>query len=339
MRRIFFFLLAVTLWSQSSLSQTISYKVKEDDPYNVKPIQIDLVPFYADAWGVNITIGWQAEARVDIGKRLSVMAGFRKAYLDINGRTHAGLDLPNSAKDGVLPKLSRMEACALFNFIDKNKSTYLPVVLSSSSYSSGGYTYTNSKSISVPAHVRKIVSLKGGMYNMRTAIAFNDIKNKLYGVNTADKTDTLKIGEYGTSKGGSSIYNGYSVLNTFVLSAGISFKSITNLSVYADGYGRRSNKKLSWFYIDYLFAPAILVSDVYLKDGSRYDMHIDAKKYSGWKIGWFFADPNPKILGFNFKTEMGSRPGIKGKTLGAAFIDFTCGFTIGFKSKLLEAKK
>jgi hypothetical protein len=326
-----------------SKAQSISYKVVEDDPYNTKPIQVHLSPFYADAWNVNTTMGWELWSTVDIKKRLTIFGGFRQAYLDINGRDHADQDLPKPSSG--LGKSWRFEAMGILNLADKARKTSLKVVLSSSSSSSGGYTYTNTKYIMVPGTKRRVFGLRGGFYNQSTAIDFGDLEvkdaNKVetipFTAVKSDGKDTIHFGSYGDRKGGSPIYNGYSMVNIFTLAAGINLKSVTNLIINADDYGGRSNSTTNNFYLDFMVAPVIAIKDVVTVDKSKWDIESSSKSYTGWKLGWFWHSTKKTYM--SFKTEVGKRPGFKGGTLGNFYIDINMGINIGFKAKKLQASE
>lgn len=342
MKRVLLSLVVLGLAFFQAKAQSISYKVIEDDVKNLKPLTVNLYPFYADAYGVNITMGWQASAMLDLG-RLSFQADYRRAYpkFDINYAVNVDNDLV-VAKNGQKP-FSRFEAVAQFNFSDRSLDRNLRVVLSSSSYTVGNTRYTNTKYISVPGTKRRKTGLRGGVYWMNTAIDFGDLRTvgeanqfPVYAVSKTDSKDTLKFGTYGDRVDGSSIYSGNSMNNVVSLFGGISFQSITNLYIRADGYGKRKNSAMSDIYIEGMFAPVIAVSDVVTKGGKVWNLEAREKTHWGWRFGWYYKAPSNKF-GICYKSEFGVRPGLKGDALGRIFIDIAMGLDIPFK--LVPSKK
>jgi len=67
-------------------SQSVSYDILEDNVQDIKRINIQIIPFYADIYsGVNFaTLGASASAEVSILKRIELKGEFRMAYLDGN---------------------------------------------------------------------------------------------------------------------------------------------------------------------------------------------------------------------------------------------------------------
>lgn len=323
-------------------SQSISYKIISDDVKNLKPLVVNLYPFYADAYGVNITLGWQAHAILSMGP-LQFQADYRRAYpkTDINYSINPDKSLP-FPKNGLRP-LSRFEALAQLNFSDRKLDRNLRVVLSSSSYTVGNTRYTNTKYISVPGTKRKIVGVRGGMYWLNTAIDFSDIKEdangkpSLFATAKDNKADTIHFGIYGVEVDGSPIYSGNSMNNVVSFIGGISFQGITNLVIRAEGYGQRRNSTATDFYIDGMFAPVIQISDIKTFKGRLWDVHSTDKTYWGWRMGFYQRGPANKF-GFAYKFEWGVRPGLKGDVLGRMYLDMTMGFDIPF-NLVPKAKK
>lgn len=308
--------LLVSANAMVAVSQEVKYKVVVDDPEKLPLLYLHLDPFYADTWGTDITMGWGLRGDVRLGKFMTVNGEFRKAYLDSKVDPY-DQDLV-TAKNG-LKKHTYFEGVASIHLVDKSSPASLKIVLSSSSYSSGNYTYTTTKYIMVPGTKRKVFAVRGGLGVISTPIEFEDGKKDdatpiaFYGINVNNDQDSIKFGEYGSTVHGSSVYNGSTMMFQQIIAGGLSFKSITNLKVSTDWSKRgvRYNSMFTDFYFDVLINPVLSYKDVVAKDGTVFKISNDDQKRLGWRIGYSFARSAKTSLTYKF--EFTSRPGFKGE--------------------------
>lgn len=316
--------------SINAIGQNISYSISSDDPYDLKRTTIHLDPFYADAYWTNVTMGWGIRANYILDKSLCFGLTFRRAYFDMNAREHIDNSLMYSASG--LSKHIHIEPVAYYTLSDQTKRTNMKIVLSSSSYTVGNYRYTNTQYIYVPGTARNIFSARGGVSFINTAIDISegDGASDFVAEDSKDKTRTFQFGAYGQKQGGNSIYSGYTMMKTAAIFAGLSYKYITNLLVYVEGWGNRRNAGLNDIFLDFMFAPVVSFADMSSADNTVWN--IDNKNISrmGWRFGWQYRHPNKTWM--SFETAFGARPGYKGKKSGILnprfFLDITMGISI-----------
>lgn len=308
---------AIFLLYSFAVSQEITYKVKSDNPES-KVASFSLEPFYMDWWSGDMSLGYSVRADVNILKRIQLKADFRRSYMDL----FLGGELPKGHKR------TWTELGGALLIRDKKLDRSIKVVLSSSSYSSGGYTYTNTKYIMVPGTVRKQIGLRAGLLNISSPLSLgsnNTLKtvNPLYYTITGDTTKwPLQAAQQ-------------SFIGT--IHAGVDFNKIYDLVIYADGYGRRRAAMYSNFYIDGILAPYVGLKNV---DATKtnlpnYDkVHSDNIKHWGWRMGWVIRHPNNLFL--TYKMEFGSMPGVKTSALSTGYFVMTIGLNIPMSINALE---
>jgi len=311
MKLYYLFTVFTALFVYRSFSQNVSYKIIDDNVKDIKRINIQINPFYTDLYsGVNFaTIGAGVSAEVSILKRIELKGEFRMAYLDGNsGRQEknslTGLLQP-TCKGGT-KRSNYFESGASFYFFNWTKTKNLQVTLSSSS--GGGRTYR--QYLNVPGERRRMFGPRSGLfiYNTGTRIGENKFSNYAYRITNGN--DTMPFGSPGNTVDGSDVTYINTMVNSMVFYGGISLKSITNLIIYADGYGRKKHTGVYDIYVDYLICPYVNIKDVYTHGGTRWDAsHTkDGFKASGWRFGVSYRSVNK--FGFHYKFEFGQRPGL-----------------------------
>jgi hypothetical protein len=316
MSRIKTLFIVLTLSGACSMQgQTVHYKTLMDDPYAIKKLHVHLDPFYCDLWGTNIHMGWGARANFYVGRLGALHFEMRRAYLDMMQEdAKSDLLVP---KRGFKPYFY-MEPSLDLNFSDKTRDRSLKVTLSSSSYSSGGYTYTSERYIMVDGSQRKVYSLHGGLSFSHSA--FDMSKGNVTLEDGSTEANFTAISATDTLTGG------HGMMSTMVVAAGLSGKTITNLIISTD-WGNRGNSMLSHWYLDFLFAPVVSFED--MKMGSaEYKVECANKKRIGWRFGWEFHKPNKTFM--SYKMEFGSRPGFSGGKWSGGYLGFTVGFNLAF---------
>lgn len=310
------------LFANFNLSaQTISSKVVEDNP-DTKNLYIAFNILDISAYSANMSLGFNAYASATLANRFQLDFDIRKAWNDDG----IGIFSPQD-----LTKNFHIRAGGQLYLSSKIKRANTRVVLSS--YSSGKYTHTTF--INTPANKRKIFAVRGGLQyfynNCRTdngagnsrAANDNDMKAKLNGkVQLLSDPVNFETVNY--------------TVNTMGIYAGLGYKTIVNLILDVEGWGRKGNSSSNDFYADVLFAPLVSYAvkpnqkQAYLADA---DLNISENKkaYLGWRVGWQ-AYMGKKIM-FSVKTEVGQQPGNGFETF---FMNI--GLGIGFGTKILSFK-
>lgn len=334
MKKVITALLLMT--SSLAFSQKLRYEILKDEPDKIKNATFHIDPFYADAWMTNITLGFGLRADVMLKKRLSGNLFFRRAYADINARTHADGDLAYPKRG--FKKLTYFEPVVNYHVIDKLKKKSVKVVISSSTSYSGNYKTTTTKYIMVPGTVRKIRGVRGGFYFLNSAIDM-DQGDATSTFEAKNDTNIVKFGSYGDRVHGSPIYNAYTQMNQIAVFGGITFKSITNLQTKIDGYRKtRGNYGFYDFYFDLMFAPVLHYQDIKFKDGTIYSVKNNSNKRTGWRTGILWKLVNKPYMSYGF--EFGSRPGYAGEDKGILnsrfFMNMFMGVSIPYNLKFIK---
>ena len=298
---------------QKGKSQNVSYRVIDDDVENLKRVNIQINPFCIDMNpGLNFaTIGAGITGDITILKRLEISGGYRMAYLDANsGLTDksslTGLSHPTCS--GGTNRSNYLEAATTFYLFERTKTKNLEVVLHSST--SGGYSYKTS--IRVPGYRRRMFGFRGGFFMYNTGTQIGEEKSHQIAYQITNGNDTMPFGNPTVlNYDGSNTTYVNTMVNSMVFNVGISLKSITNLIVTADGYGRKRHSGVYDFYLELLTAPYVSVKDVYTAGGKKWDVRNKKGQYKelGWRLGLSYKGSGKRVS-FYYKFEIGERPGI-----------------------------
>jgi hypothetical protein len=316
-------LLYISLFALSALAnlkgQTVSYRITEDDPHDIKNLTIAVDPMFVDANFQNgYSAGWGLRAEYTYGKKITASFDFRNAF----GTNGFDPDSNNTRN------YSAFEGKIGYVLSDKSRSTNFRIILSQSSYSSGGYTYTSTKSFMCPGTARNSVVFNAGIVQINNNFKYGDSANNA-GFTFKSSSRTVKTGDsLWKAYNFSNKYGGFSMIS---LTAGFTFRKIHNLFVDVDGYGPRANSVFSDFYIDFMFAPVMTMKNYkYDRSGENFDVKAEKKRAIGWRMGWFIR--RPKNQGFSQKFEFGQRPGISTpKYLQGCYMMYTFGLYIPLK--------
>src|ERR1700740_2973335 len=121
-------LLAVS-FSAALKAQSVSYRVTKDDPWDVKNFTVAIDPLFFDVNGDNgYAFGWGARANWFMGKALDFNFDMRTGF------GTRGYDIDNNNTRNYFA----MEGSVAVTLSHRVRRHNVPIVLSSSSYSSGG---------------------------------------------------------------------------------------------------------------------------------------------------------------------------------------------------------
>lgn len=324
--------LAIPGWAQDG--ETVHYNIKKDDPKDINNLSISLDPVMMDMSGWNLAMGFGARADYMMNSVLDFSAEYQKAYYFDMAKYDIGDPSGASVGPNSVNSFSDLQVCGRLHFVDKVSETYHTMVLSQSSYTSGDYVYTNSKTLSVPGKTRKIKALEGGLYYLRTPFSFDGVlsdvepshfmlENKLSGVESVGP-------------------DGGTMMTVPTFFGGISWQSISNLKILTDKYGVKYSSGWTNVYVDLLFAPVVNFSDVSDGSGEEYKVSEGQSLEGnsvignlGWRLGMAIRQTQGTTLSYSFN--IGSRPGYKGEggfINPKAFMEFSFGITFSQKAKL-----
>jgi len=332
---------------KNSSSQTINYKVLEDNPYH-NNMEVTVMPFYVDyAPNNNLSLGYGINTSVVYKKKATFNFFIERPYAPVfDWGYHFGtIGIFPSPTVNVLHKFVDLELGGTYHLRDHTKVKNRKVVLSSVT---NGRT-TTTESIKVPATVRKILGVRGGLYNYHTVITARqngNISGDLAGggdIKGVISTDGSRFGGaarlYSTPE--DPFFNTESATNMKVLGiyAGISSTSYHYIKIDADGYGEKGGYRFLNFYADAMIAP-VRIDDFVGADGKRYD--VSGKGAQGFKTRPFGARVGyeytivPKHIGYYAKTEIGFKPGLANSKF---YVSLGFGITVPAKIKKIASEK
>lgn len=298
MKTKYTYILAVAagiIFSLGAYSQgSVTYRVTKDDPYDIKNFSIAIDPLFMDINGTNaFAFGWGIRIDHLMGKRLQWNFDMRQGF-----GTMGYIMTNNNTRNYTV-----YEGALGLVLSHKTKTRNLPIVLSSSSYSSGGYTYTKTVSIKggVPAKIRRLIMLQAGAYQLGNSQAYELLYDSLLTFEKDATTFTFKD----SVESFKNVNGTFGALASTCIFGGFNFKKIHQLIVDVDGWGYRSNKAYSDFFIHAMFSPVLTLKN-YEHYGVKYNVKYDNKKLIGWRMGWVYRQP--KDQGFSMKFEFGQRP-------------------------------
>ncbi len=287
---------AISLGFITQLSaQNVSYKVLTDDP-DTKNLSVALNVIDFSTYSSNMSIAYNIIGNAQLGKLLQADADIRRSYNDIS----AGMFSPKDIGKGHEFRLG-----GRFNLSNRHRQGKTKVVLSS--FTSGNYRHTTF--INVPATYRRILSVRGGIQNYRQICDLSVMPGKddniMYYKDAAGNKQIVKDN--------ASFETMHYVVNSTGIYAGISYQSMVNVSIQAEGYGKRSRSISNDFYADIILTPLVNYG---LKPNTGQmaaykdvDINNDynSKNYMGWRVGWqaFMG----RKIGFTTKCELGQQPG------------------------------
>ncbi len=304
-------LLFLVFGGKTHAQEEVSYKITTDDP-DIKNLTIGLNIIDFNAYFANTCISYNVYGNAQLGKFLQADLDFRRAYNDIT----AGMFSPQD-----IGKSHEIRLGGRFNLVNTLHKGKTKVVLSS--HTSGNMRYTTS--IQVPATSRRILSIRGGIQNYRNICDLSSVPsegdNILYYKDAGGNKTVVK-----------DVVNSetlHYIVNTSGIYAGLSYQTMVNVIINADGYGKRSRSFRNDFYADVLLTPLVSYdiktnSSQGMYNGINLNNDYNSKKYFGWRAGWqFFMG---RKIGLSTKMEFGQQPG---NYQGSLYLSLGMGLGIG----------
>lgn len=296
-------------------AQSVSYQVTKDDP-DINNITVSANVLDFNAYIANMSFGYNVYGNVFLGKILQGDVDYRRSFDDAGKGVFAPADIG---------KGYQIRIGGRFNLINRLGSGKARVVLSS--FTSGRYTH--STYIKVPASFRRIFSVRGGIQTYHDICDLSSIPDK--DDNVMYYKDANGNKQQAIDK--SSFESMYYTVDAVGFYAGISYKSIVNVMINAEGYGKRSRCIANDFYLDALLTPSVTYTlkpnDKQMAAFKDADINISENKrnYFGWRFGWqaFMG----RHVAFTSKFEVGQQPG---NYNGNWYV--SCGIGLGFGARV-----
>lgn len=331
-----YLLASAMLLGMNTHAQTTNYRLLRSDPDDYKRTVAYFDLFTADTY-LNPNLGSALKVETVIANRLMPWVQVKYSWADANTH-HVVSGFPTNAS-GLKNQMIVDAGGALF-LTSKNKNKRVKVVLSSHSF--GGYTHTSY--LMVPSTVKKMFGVEGGVYYNRRALEFDDASHALYHYKSMDGSYDKPISALGSTTAGEPAGENYkplSMTNIASIYGGIHYRKVNYTSIYATGYGTRTNASVIDLYADVMLAPIVPIANVVDIKGKEYE--IVAQKGSirnlGWKAG--VTAHSAKTLSFEYNFEFGQKPG---PMMGTGFMDngtyisMGLGFALGFDTQFKVKK-
>lgn len=292
-------------------AQEVSYKITTDDP-DIKNLTIGLNVIDFNAYSANTSINYNIYGNAQLGKLFQADVDFKRSFNDITAGLYSPEDIGRSHE---------IRLGGRFNLVNTLHKGQTKVVLSS--HTSGNMRYTTS--IQVPSTSRRILSLRGGLQNYRNICDLSSMPSE--GDNIMYYKDAA--GNKTIVKDGINFETLHYIVNTSGIYAGLSYQTMVNVIINADGYGKRSRSFRNDFYADVVLTPLVSYDISTNAKQSAYkniDLNNDynSKKYFGWRAGWqFFMG---RTIGLTSKMEIGQQ---SGNYQGSFYMSIGMGLGIG----------
>lgn len=292
MKKILFSLLIYAGFCTAALAQTDgAYTIKYNDPYDIKPFKISLLPMYGDLMLTNRSAGAGLHIQGTFGKIASVELLGRYAYTDRNYKFYSFDRLKST---NPISLSHSIELGGEFHLTDGTVNRELLVALDDD--------FSNKTAQTINIQARKILAIRAG-YN--------------YMANSIKATNNHPL--ITTANGDKNFGDGYSVMyNTHTIYIGATTKRIDRVGIIAGTKGERQKNRQRQLFVDLMYgAPSFQQ----LTDSTgSYDVSATPFSNFGARVGGQWI--NNRIY---TRAELGLRPGMANRNYYFMIIG---GFTI-----------
>jgi hypothetical protein len=317
----------------------VSYIVLEKDPEKYKRTVLYLDLINCDTYN-DISVGYAFKLETVVANRLMPWVQVKRSWLDL-AATHAVSGYPEAI--GGLEKQSITDIGGVLFLRNKNKQKNLRVVLRSSSHRSGDYVYTHTKYVSVPGEIKKMFGLRGGIFINNKVLQLDGDAHARFRYRSIDGLTDVPIEDVGvftSVQPAGEAYKPLPLMHAASMYFGLHKRSVTNMQLRVEGYGRRANARVTDAYFDIMYAPSVSVSNVRDAAGQEWQIvpQAGAIRHLGWRAG--VSTHTSRAFNLQYSCEFGVRPGaIVGSNFmgNGTYITIAMGVTIG-SGKYLKLK-
>ncbi|MGZ5245307.1 MAG: hypothetical protein ACXWEY_03410 [Bacteroidia bacterium] len=275
-----------------AVAQSTSYSVNYNDPYDIKPLKVNLLVLTLDGYGINAGIGAGLHAQYVLGKVFTIEALGKYSYFSLS---ESGKKTDEMKSGNSFQKPLYLEGGVEWHFSDRMVDRKLTMNLATD-----GNLKTNMR---VPIKARKIYALRGGLFTLQSSVFGSD--DGIMFMNNATR--------YGD--------NYVTTARTGGVYAGISTRRIDKASIKTDDYGSRRRNRNRSLFADVMFS-ATSFDDLQEKSSNAsINIKETETKNIGWRVGGQWMDNGTYV-----RMELGQLPTVK--TQLSAYLSFTFGFTV-----------
>jgi hypothetical protein len=307
-------------------AQTVNYTILKNDPDDYNKTSLKVYPLCMETF-VGYGLSYAISGETKIGNFMPKIQ-FNKSYLEL---------LVSHIKDNKnLKPHNTIDIGATYFFSDRNTDQNVNVKLSERSLISGNTIYTTVTSVQVPGTVKHLSGINFGVYSTNVPMTIESaiVNGKVQYYNFAQVDTNIVAPENYSDRTTMSHIKG--------IYLGFKSRTVTNLQISTDGWGKKSRRVISDFSFDLFFAPSITIDNMIDKNNIEWKLTPAAKmvRHLGWKAT--FAK---QYKYFGYFWDLGWKPAMKArrKGLGSIMDNGFCldlGFyvTLGTNKAFLQKK-
>ena len=284
---------------RNSERSAVTYEELYDDPYAINSLFVHFQPLYAELFVANVNSGFGLQVEYNFKNKLEFRAHARKTYARATDFARENAT-KNSDTDNKAAVYNYYELGATYHIKDWEEDSQSKVILYSTRYKGTKWAASVPEHIIIPTKVRKI-------YGARLGGLLFDTSTDLSRVMEKQEVSLPLVSDEGTMiADGLNIYGNLDVKAIYL---GGSMSWIKNFAIKPDrSYGTLGNDLIFTTYLDFIFAPAVTVSNVFVAGQEYSTDNIEISKI-GFRAG--LDGKFNRELSWAYGAELGFRPGIK----------------------------
>ena len=259
-------------------SQSVNYKIVQDDPKDLNHLWIKVQPLTVDLMQMNAAVGSGLEVTYLPKPGLQIDGGIRGNLInafDIQrtaAKNNASITTQASKREqnemvvtNLFSRFFAFEVGAMYAFKDENKDGASKIVLGDNAVP-GNTAFP--EVIEVNAKSREIWNARLGVSSLTTTVSLqNAIEKQEVTVEGSNGTKLTKEGStsangFKTSSNTNEPFSNFSATGFY---AGAAFQKIKNISIKTDRQGIVSNNSILTLYADVMFAPWTTLEDMHAR--------------------------------------------------------------------------
>lgn len=283
-----------------------------DAPYDINKLFVGFQPFYGELFATNINAGFGFEAQYFYKNKFDVKAHVRKTYSSKFYDFNRELAVRNGVTSNEPEIFNYYELGGTYHIDDFEVSSTTRMILRKQGTSMNRWASTVPMTVEVPAKLRKIYGVRGGVIIWNSTADISRALDK-QGLSNSDLVDSENIPlppTYVDANGETQDLNAYSNIYSTNLYVGASLSLIRNVAVSFDNYEEGLDDAMFTVFMDIMFAPSLKLDPVVYNGTEYLTTAIDLNKV-GVRAG-IDGKFNRKIS-WAYGGELGYRPSIEGR--------------------------
>lgn len=279
----------------------VTYEELFDDPYDINALFVHFQPLYMELFTTNVNAGFGLKVDYNFKNKMEFSAQARKAYAKETDLARLNAS-KTSDMDNKPAVYNYYELGATYHIKDWEEDSQSKVILYSKRYKGAKWAANVPEHIIIPTKVRKI-------YGARLGGLIYDSSTDLSRIIEKQQVVLPEVGDGGSAIPGDNDIDIYGNVNVMGIYLGGSMRWIKNFAIKPDrSYGTLGNDLIFTTYLDFIFAPAVEVQNVFM-DGIEYSSENIKTSKIGFRAG--MEGKFNRELGWAYGAELGVRPGIK----------------------------